>query len=232
MSDPYQILAVREIVNSEPVLLGRAFRRLSETVPDLVVAQREQRLIILRNLRSGSNSEELKKHFTEIFNDDFILGASSSFLGIENAELYYRQALEELDRSKRTGIRSSFGRDHLLDYLEDLFRKNDLARAYAEPVLLQLKVYDERHGTEYYETFRAFCICGFHKSETADMLALHRNSLNYRLDKIAELIGSEKFLKLTAPGDPEQQTRLVFSCFLLDKADSTGSGAEKILADD
>ena len=232
MSDPYQILAVREIVNSEPVLLGRAFRRLSETVPDLVVAQREQRLIILRNLRSGSNSEELKKNFLEIFNDDFILGASTSFLGIENAELYYRQALEELDRSKRTGIRSSFGRDHLLDYLEDLFKKNDLARAYAEPVLIQLKVYDERHGTEYYETFRAFCICGFHKSETAEMLALHRNSLNYRLDKIAELIGSEKFLKLTAPGDPEQQTRLVFSCFLLDKADSTSSGAEKILADD
>ena len=232
MSDPYQILAVREIVNSEPVLLGRVFRRLSETIPDLVVAQRDQHLILLRNLRSGSDPEELRKYFTEIFNDDFILGASTPFLGIENAELYYRQALEELERSSRSGIRSSFGRNHLLEYLEDLFKKNDLARAYAEPVLLQLKVYDDRHGTEYYETFRAFCICGFHKSETADMLALHRNSLNYRLDKIAEIVGSEKFLRLTAPGYPNQQIRLVFSCFLLDKAGLAGSGTEKISFDD
>ena len=232
MSDPDQILAVREIVNSEPVLLGRAFRRISETIPDLVIAQRDQHLIILRNLSSGEENIELKQQLRAIFKEDFILGVSTPFLGIENAELYYRQALEELDRCQRSGLRSSMGRDHLLNYLEDLFCRNDLAQAYTEPVLLQLKIFDARNGTAYYETFRAFCICGFHKSETSEMLSLHRNSLNYRLDRIAELIGNDTFLQLTAPGNPDLQIRLIFSCFLLDRGDPNGSTANKGLTDD
>lgn len=219
INDTYQILAVREIVNSEPVLLGQAFRRISETIPDLVVAMQGRNLIILRNLTSGAEANELNRQLDEVLKDDFVLGASTPFLGIENSELYYRQALEELDRCHRQGLRVSMAQDHLLDYLEDLFAENDLARAYAEPVLLQLKACDARNDTAYYETFRAFCICGFHKSETSEMLSLHRNSLNYRLDRIAELIGNDTFLKLTAPGDPQQQMRLVFSCFLLDNAD-------------
>lgn len=232
MSDPYQILAVREIVNSEPVLLGKAFRKIAETIPDVVVAMHKQHLIILRNLVSETETGELKKQLSDVFKDDFIIGASTPFLGIENSELYYRQALEELDRCRNSGLRISLGRERLLDYLEDLFSKNDLAQAYAEPVLLQLKISDARNGTEYYDTFRAFCICGFHKSETADMLSLHRNSLNYRLDRIAELIGNDTFLRLTALGDPDQQMRLIFSCFLLDKADPNVSAAGRGSLDD
>lgn len=222
ISDPYQILAVQEIVNSEPVLLSQAFRRISETIPDLVVAQKDQQLIILRNLGSGAEADDLKRQLDAVFKEDFVVGASSPFIGIENSELYYRQALEEVERCRRSGIRISTGRHHLLDYLDDLFADNDLARAYADPVLTQLKLHDAQNGTEYYETFRAFCICGFHKSETSEMLALHRNSLNYRLDRIAELIGNDTFLRLTAPGDPDRQIRLIFSCFLLDKADNGG----------
>ena len=56
------------------------------------------------------------------------------------------------------------------------------------------------------------------------MLALHRNSLNYRLDRIAEVLGNDMFLRLTAPGDPAIQTRLIFSCFLLDTAKPGGRG--------
>ena len=218
MSDPYQILAVREIVNSEPVLLGRAFRRISQTIPDLVIAQRERHLVILRNLAAGAENSELEQQLNAILKDDFLIGFSTPFSGIESAELFYRQALEELERCRLSGLRRSLGRDHLLDYLEKLLGENDLAGAYVEPVLRELKLTDERQGTAYYETFRAFCICGFHKSETAEMLSLHRNSLNYRLDRIAELMGNDTFLRLTAPGNPELQTRLAFSCFILDKS--------------
>ena len=227
ITDPYQILAVREIVNSEPVLLGQAFRRISETIPDLVIAQRARHLIILRNVSAGLSTSELKKQLLGILNDDFIIGVSTTFHGIDNAELYYRQALEEMDRCRRSRTHISLGRDNLLNYLEDLFAKNDLARAYAEPALQRLIACDEQNGTAYYETFRAYCICGFHKSETADMLSLHRNSLNYRLDRIAEVLGSDMFLKLTAPGDPALQTRLIFSCFLLDKEYSGRSGGKR-----
>ena len=88
MSDPYQILAVREIVNSEPVLLGKAFRKIAETIPDVVVAMHKQHLIILRNLVSETETGELKKQLSDVFKDDFIIGASTPFLGIENSELY------------------------------------------------------------------------------------------------------------------------------------------------
>ena len=216
--DLYQIFVIREAVSSEPVLLTRICRKINEEVPTVLAAVRDERLIILRNLGQDDAKENQRElnQLKEILSEDFYIGISSPFRGFEQSEIYYRQGRAELDRCEKEGVRYSFGRAHLLDSLREVIQKNDLLRTYVEPVLLTLYLHDARNGTACYETFRAYCFSGFHKSETAGFLSLHRNTLNYRLERIEEVLGSETFYRLTQPDDLSQVMQLLFSCYIVD----------------
>lgn len=216
--DLYQIFVIREAVSSEPVLLTRICRKINEEVPTVLAAVRDERLIILRNLGQDDAKENQRElnQLKEILSEDFYIGISSPFRGFEQSEIYYRQGRAELDRCEKEGVRYSFGRAHLLDSLREVIQKNDLLRTYVEPALLTLYLHDARNGTACYETFRAYCFSGFHKSETAGFLSLHRNTLNYRLERIEEVLGSETFYRLTQPDDLSQVMQLLFSCYIVD----------------
>ena len=216
--DLYQILVIREAVSSEPVLLTRICRKINEEVPSVLAAVRDERLIILRNLSqddADQNEKELNQ-LREILGEDFYIGVSSPFRGFEQSEIFYRQGRAELDRCERERLRYSSGRLHLLDSLREVIRSNDLLSTYVEPALWVLYTHDVQDGTSCYETFRAYCVSGFHKSETAAFLSLHRNTLNYRLERIAEILGPELFYRLTQPKDLSQSMQLIFSCYILD----------------
>ena len=222
--DPWQVLVIREAVSSEPVLLTRISRRISEEVPRVLSSVRDERLIILRNLRDPAGSAGEYETLMMILGNDFYIGISSTFRGFENAELYYRQARAELERCEKSGLQRSDGGNHLTDSLQSVIRSNDLLKAYVEPVLLRLQEHDSENGTAFYETFSAYCLSGFHKSETAAILSLHRNSLNYRLERIAELLGQDVFYNCIHTDDPEHLKRLVLSCFILDCFSQKNSG--------
>lgn len=216
--DQYQIFVIREAVSSEPVLLTRTCRKINEEVPSVLAAVRDERLIILRNLSQGgpAHSEKELDTIREILGEDFYIGVSSPFRSFEQSEIFYRQGRAELDRCEREGLRYSSGSRHLLDSLREVIRSNDLLGTYVEPALWVLYTYDAQNGTAWYKTFRAYCFSGFHKSETAALLSLHRNTLNYRLERIAEILGPEVFYRLTQPADLPSLTQLLLSCYILD----------------
>lgn len=59
---------------------------------------------------------------------------------------------------------------------------------YISPRLAQLKDYDKKYGTDYYETLYVTLQSGI-KNEIIQKLHIHKNTLNYRLQKIEEIIG-------------------------------------------
>ena len=64
-------------------------------------------------------------------------------------------------------------------------------RMYEDPVyspLNELIRSDEENGTDYVNTLQAFFACNQNVTECGRMLSLHRNSVNYRLDRIRELL--------------------------------------------
>ena len=65
---------------------------------------------------------------------------------------------------------------------------NASIRPYLMPGLLLLKRYDEENGTAYFETLVAYAKTGS-RSKAATSLFIHKNTLNYRLERIAELLG-------------------------------------------
>lgn len=63
--------------------------------------------------------------------------------------------------------------------------------SYCENRLSKLEEYDHINGTFLQETLLAYYMNGFVVGKTAEALFIHRNSLQYRLSKIEELLGIE-----------------------------------------
>ncbi|MCQ2406170.1 MAG: helix-turn-helix domain-containing protein [Oscillospiraceae bacterium] len=61
-------------------------------------------------------------------------------------------------------------------------------RSLLHPALAKLKKYDEKRGTDYYETLYRYLILERNVVSTAAALFIHRNSMIYRLKKIEQLI--------------------------------------------
>ncbi|WP_338472645.1 helix-turn-helix domain-containing protein [Niallia sp. XMNu-256] len=65
--------------------------------------------------------------------------------------------------------------------------ETDSPEAYIHPVLDQIRQYDHLHKTEYYKTLRLFCLTMQNKDSTSIQLAIHRNTLLYRLNRMRDL---------------------------------------------
>ena len=118
-----------------------------------------------------------------------LAGVSNSFTDPTKFQEYYRQAEKTIVLSQRTKAEgcvhcyTDFAFFDLLDALPEGLR---LMR-YCHPVLPLLRDYDQRKGTELYETLRTYTLTGFNQNKTAELLFMHRNTLNYRRQKIMEL---------------------------------------------
>ena len=49
------------------------------------------------------------------------------------------------------------------------------------------KKYDEENGTEYFQTVRAYLLCGQDTRRMSEYLHVHKNTVNYRMRKISEI---------------------------------------------
>jgi purine catabolism regulator len=68
-------------------------------------------------------------------------------------------------------------------------------------LLLPVYQYDVENGTELFKTLEAIVRLGGNTRKVAEELFLHRNSVNYRLDRIQTILGVDLF-------DPEIRLRL------------------------
>ena len=59
---------------------------------------------------------------------------------------------------------------------------------YCNEKLKKLEVYDNTNGSFLIDTLLNYYLCGFNVGRTAEMMYVHRNSLQYRLKKIEEIL--------------------------------------------
>lgn len=214
--DEFRFFALKENVVHEPVLLANVFIRLSDQLKNAVTFQIGTQLVILENqthMRAWNTADATVRKLLE---DNFICGVSNIFKGLKQCELYYAQANYELEQCIKRSKSISYAEERSLPFFLKLLTENRLSKAYVYQPLTVLKAYDAEHGTEFYETLRAYFYCGFHMSDAARMLRIHRNSLTYRLDKIRELIDFQIFDQLAMSGDFNELNRLFLSFLYLD----------------
>lgn len=131
----------------------------------------------------------------EIFMTDnnLILGVSTEFSSL----ILLKEKFHESERAIAIGKQLYKG-FNLYDY--EKLKLYDLLRAASEKLnlmdfcptpLIRLNNYDKKHNTDYMDTLKTYLYCNKNKSETAKKLFIHRNTLNYRINKIKEITNIE-----------------------------------------
>lgn len=120
------------------------------------------------------------------------VGIGDPARGIRSAPRAYRQACDAIGRFGQ--VRERAARVILYDDCKPLIAREGIAKSNADghlsPLCLQrAQAYDQAHGTEYVRTLMAYLRCARSKAKTCAELSVHRNTLEYRLSRMAELFG-------------------------------------------
>lgn len=164
--------------------LTRFFKHSTQTIYD-------GRLYLLASQMSpgadtGSQQRALAE---ELARHNLDCGASRVFDDLDEIRLRGWEALSALN----VGILVNPGEflhcyeHHIADVALDCLLSELPADALEHPALVAIKRYDEQNRTEYLKTLRTYFACRFDKKLTSQRLNIHRNTLQYRLDKLQEI---------------------------------------------
>lgn len=164
---------------------------LSSLLPNTYSVIYNQSLVIIASANTPqilkkSKIELLKKRLKSI---GLKAGVSSVFTNISNLKDYYRQAIETTDIAGKLGID-----EPLSDYyqyqsyfmLRSIREGTDLL-SFCDPKIMEIRTYDKKYNTSYLDTLRCYSKNNFNAQATSRNLSLHRNTIDYRLNKIREL---------------------------------------------
>lgn len=115
-------------------------------------------------------------------------GLSNSFQDLRYTRLYYHQALfaAQLSTSMNAKGRAIF-MDQMPLPLFSALLKTEPGRVFIHPVIFQIRSYDKKHSTVYEHTLRIYELSMRNKDEAASRLNIHKNTLQYRLNRIMDL---------------------------------------------
>ena len=121
----------------------------------------------------------------------FFLGTGSRVSGIENLSKSYKRA--------RTAMKMAMGTNRVIVKFSEMgFFKilysiddTDILLNYANEILGSLDVYDKAHNTTYVDMLRSYIKNDRSIIRVAEDTFTHRNTVNYRIQKIKQIIGCE-----------------------------------------
>lgn len=155
----------------------------------------EENIVLIIN---PSNLEEFQSYMKilqkELSYFKYRAGISRQFDDIQEIRVFYRQAKEALriGVSIRERIINSYSDIAIYDMLISANTKLSISNFYSRE-LGKLIAYDKQFGTDYYVTFYTFLKCFGSKTISANELFIHRNTMVYRLGRIAEILEIDLF---------------------------------------
>lgn len=125
--------------------------------------------------------EHIAQHYTRA---DVPSGISQPFDAIAEIPDRYQQALMTAKLAKRP---LEFYDNIMPEPLFGLICQQVNAEIFIHPVLKRILAYDQENRTEYFNTLMVYSLSLHNKEYSAAKLCIHRNTLLYRLNKIADL---------------------------------------------
>ena len=183
--DHYRVIRIdcKQIgINRTEFLLGRLFD--CQMKPEL------GHILAICHITNGKVfREKMQMLEQQLYDYGDAVGVSSERIGIENIPL----CCAEAQRAVKIG--QKYKKENSVFWFDDLFgydileAVNDPVRrgSYSHPIVDELTIYDRKYNTCYTDTLRCFVQNNMQHGATAQMLGIHRNTLNYRLGKISEL---------------------------------------------
>lgn len=149
----------------------------------------EERICIVINLTlNGHHTSDVAYILREGL---FKAGVSNYFRDFTKLDVYYHQASVALRycRKKNDTRWSATFDEAALDYFIESASPNMDILYMCSKQLLDLRDFDEKNGTEYYDTVQAYIENERNTVKTAKTLYIGRSTLFYRLKKIKEIVG-------------------------------------------
>jgi hypothetical protein len=126
----------------------------------------------------------------EFAKDNYIqIGISNAFTQTRDIAAHYDQAKRALSFAKRikTDDKIFFFSDYIFYVLFDQMDDNNIFSYVRHPALDILAAFDAEKGSDLYNTLKVYAQAGFNKIKAAELLFLHRNTVNYRIQQIENL---------------------------------------------
>lgn len=135
-------------------------------------------------------NEELRPLSDYLEQMHMIAGISQCFDEILEIPKAYEQALAAIRLGKKEEAMLNVYRyeDYGIYDMLDQIKKQKNLTDYCHPDILKLKEYDNSHKTDYLKSLYTYIVNMGNLAASADELYIHRNTMNYRLSKIQELI--------------------------------------------
>lgn len=153
----------------------------------------EDRIALLISLTDKrflrSNRPVMQSIQTVLEEHHFSAGVSRTFSDIGKVHEHYLQAVAALDLSRRSeapGRLRFYNEFALDDALAILSKSHELSRFYDDR-LVRILAYDQTYQTSYLRDVYTVVTTGGNLRQSADLLNIHRNTLNYRVEKIREV---------------------------------------------
>ena len=151
--------------------------------------QNAQEVLENTRLQVQLTQEQLESLHLLAQSEHLRIGISGLFFQPESFARHYAQARRALELSARLHTDEAviaYPDYAFYDLLNKTSQGEDLGVC-CHPALSILNRYDHANGTDLYRTLETYLLCGGSVKDTAQRLFIHRNSLNYRLERIREL---------------------------------------------
>ena len=215
LSDRFLCVRVKAQEASEVSLLDHALHsELFQAFPGSYILITGHEQCLLLDLTQKTLSPSQIRHQLAPLCRDYCLyaGISSPAASLRDLHLAYCQAEAALNRAFQLRNERwilSFS-DCAMDYLLNSVAPPLLPQHLVAPGLLVLMEHDQKKGTQYFETLRAYLLHERDIPRTSQALIIHRTTLLYRLKKIQPLLGVDL-------DDPWQRLYLMFSLWILER---------------
>ncbi|WP_164880667.1 PucR family transcriptional regulator [Clostridium manihotivorum] len=175
-------------------------------------------------LDSRDNTKNLDSVITQnldfLRNNNLSIGISDRFSNLTAINKSYNQCKTVINLSKQLNIPGIIFRynDYKFYSLIDYTANNnpEFTNEYCHSSVLKLLEYDSNNNTDYYKILKVYLQNNQNTNLTSEKLFIHRNTLNYKLTKIKDILGVD--LK-----DSEDIFKIYYSIKLIEYTDSIKS---------
>lgn len=152
----------------------------------------KEHVLIILDLDDEKKLEDIidKDVISFLQKHDIVLVISNFFSHILDLNKHYKQAMKSINIIHMLEINGNiFHHDDLIFYhlLKDMSEDFELMD-YCSQSVYKLLEYDMKNNTKYYLTLKTYIEEDKNAIKTADKLFVHRNTINYRLNKIKEIM--------------------------------------------
>ena len=168
-------------------------------IPALVGPLDDERVVILLSQERSADADTALRRLSERLHavserrsdTPLIVGAGSTVLGVERAQITLREAMQVADTARGLPAQRSYFRppDLRLRGLVYSLRAEPAVQDYVERELGQLLAHDAAGGSRLYEFLAAYCRCGGNKTAAAAELFISRAALYDRIVKVERVLG-------------------------------------------